>query len=243
MQTMISSASRDGFISSFPTCMYFIFSCLIVVAGTSGSVLNKSSGKADVQKLCTHEAIPHFPPLLQPLLTHHLWISLFYVPHMSRVTQYSSFGVLFLFLKEFSGQCHPAWLLPSSQILVSHCSSLCCLCSQKFKGCSHPQACGHAPVLSENQSFLFWANSPLFCRPCLLRETQPCLPPSPSHGFCISTGSQVDLSHLQSSVLPSEMSMSFPRAGAMGQGLWGTSSCWPILAPGREHELGVCLCE
>ena len=48
MQTMISSASRDGFISSFPTCMYFIFSCLIVVAGTSGSVLNKSSGKADI---------------------------------------------------------------------------------------------------------------------------------------------------------------------------------------------------
>ena len=48
MQTVISPASRDGFISSFPTCMSFIFSCRIVVAGTSGTMLNKNSVKADI---------------------------------------------------------------------------------------------------------------------------------------------------------------------------------------------------
>ena len=48
MQTVISSASRDGFIFFFPTCMSFIFSCLIVVAGTSGTMLNKNNVKADI---------------------------------------------------------------------------------------------------------------------------------------------------------------------------------------------------
>ena len=89
-----------------------------------------------VWKLCTHEAVPHFPPLAQPLLTNHLWISLCYVPHISRITQYLSFCVLFLFLKNFPEQCHPAWLLPASQNSASHFPSLSVVCAPRSSGVS-----------------------------------------------------------------------------------------------------------
>ena len=43
MYTVMSSANRDSFISSFPIQMPFIsFSCLIAVARTSNTMLNRS---------------------------------------------------------------------------------------------------------------------------------------------------------------------------------------------------------
>ena len=41
--TIMSSANRDNLISSFPSCILFIsFSCLIALARTSNTVLNRS---------------------------------------------------------------------------------------------------------------------------------------------------------------------------------------------------------
>ena len=43
MYTIMPSANSDSFISSFPMWMSFItFSCLIAVAGTSNTMLNRS---------------------------------------------------------------------------------------------------------------------------------------------------------------------------------------------------------
>lgn len=45
----ISSAQRDNFISFFPTWIPFIyFSCIIALATTSGTVLNRSDKKKDI---------------------------------------------------------------------------------------------------------------------------------------------------------------------------------------------------
>lgn len=52
MQTTMSSASRDGFVSFFAICMPFsTFSCLIAAAGTFSAVWNKHSVKAHVLAL------------------------------------------------------------------------------------------------------------------------------------------------------------------------------------------------